>query len=78
MFMLTRCRWYTVDFLTLMFKSLLQPRCAERNAPLALSECHLVMPSKLHTFSNSSEMMKKFRACVSAGQVFEKKRKGEN
>ena len=28
--------------------------CTERNAPLALSECHLVTPSKLHAFSGSA------------------------
>jgi len=69
-----------------MFRPLLQPRCiesqvsnkfwipfgcAERNAPLALSECHLVTPSKLHAFKGSSEMMKKFPTYVPVGQVFE-------
>ena len=44
-------------------------------SPLALSECHLVTPSKLHAFSPSSEMMKMFPECVPAGPVFEKTRR---
>ena len=47
-------------------------------SPLALSECHLVTPSKLHAFSPSSEMMKMFPECVPAGQVFGKKCEGED
>jgi hypothetical protein len=35
-------------------------------------------PSKLHAFSGSSEMMKKFPACNPAGQVFEKQRRGKD
>ena len=49
--------------------------CAERNVPLALSECQLVTPSKLRAFRGSREMMKKCPACVPAGQVFEKNTK---
>ena len=48
--------------------------CTQRNAPLALSECHLVAPSKLHAFSGSTEMMKKFPARVPAGQFFGRKK----
>ena len=48
--------------------------CTQRNAPRTLSECHLVAPSKLHAFSGSTEMMKKFPARVPAGQIFGEKK----
>ena len=67
-----------------MFRSLLQPRCIESqvsnkfwipfgNAPLALSECHLVTPSKLQWLQWDDEKVSCMCFC---GTSFWKEMKG--